>query len=45
MREFGRAAGINDPGGGVRLKATVLTKEPSLLLWYYSTTRNSVKKY
>lgn len=30
MREFGRAAGINDMGGVVRLKATVVTKETGL---------------
>lgn len=32
MREFGRAAGINDPGGVVRLKAKVGTKGTVLLL-------------
>ena len=31
MREFGTAAGINDPGGVVRLKAKVGTKGTVLL--------------
>ena len=36
MREFGTAAGINDPGGVVRLKAKVGTKG-TVLLWRQDT--------